>query len=94
MPWREARSWGAAVFGVHSVARGEGAGDVRERTLGPPCSLALMAGREPAPEELAAAEVVAAVLGARWELRDGQGDPPGMHDFDVISRMDAASRWR
>jgi hypothetical protein len=43
-----------------------------------------MAGREPAPEELAAAEVVAGVLCGRWELRDGEGDPPGMHDFDVI----------
>jgi hypothetical protein len=43
-----------------------------------------MAGREPAPEELAAADVVAEALGGRWELRDGEGDPPGMHDFDVI----------
>jgi hypothetical protein len=43
-----------------------------------------MAGREPAPEELAAADVVADALGGRWELRDGEGDPPGMHDFDVI----------
>ena len=43
-----------------------------------------MAGREPAPEELAAANIVADALGGRWELRDGEGDPPGMHDFDVI----------
>ena len=43
-----------------------------------------MAGREPAPEELAAANVVAAALGGRWESRDGEDDPPGMHDFDVI----------
>jgi hypothetical protein len=33
---------------------------------------------------LAAADVVAEALGGRWELRDGEGDPPGMHDFDVI----------
>jgi hypothetical protein len=43
-----------------------------------------MAGREPAPEELAAADVVAGALGGRWESRDGEDDPPGMHDFDVI----------
>jgi len=43
-----------------------------------------MAGREPAPEELAAADIIADALGARWESRDGEGDPPGMHDFDVI----------
>jgi len=42
-----------------------------------------MAGREPAPEELAAAEVVAGALGGRWESRDGEDDPLGMHDFDV-----------
>ncbi len=43
-----------------------------------------MAGREPAREELAAANVVAGALCGRWESRDGEGDPPGMHDFDVI----------
>ena len=43
-----------------------------------------MAGREPAPEELAAADIVAGALGGRWKSRDGAGDPPGMHDFDVI----------
>ncbi|HYB27956.1 MAG TPA: hypothetical protein VEF89_15165 [Solirubrobacteraceae bacterium] len=43
-----------------------------------------MAGREPAPEELAAADVVADAVGGHWESRDGEGDPPGMHDFDVI----------
>jgi hypothetical protein len=43
-----------------------------------------MAGREPAPEELAAADLVAIALGGRWESRDGEDDPPGMHDFDVI----------
>ena len=43
-----------------------------------------MAGREPAPEELAAADVVVGALGGRWESRDGEDDPPGMHDFDVI----------
>jgi hypothetical protein len=45
-----------------------------------------MAGRVPAPEELAAADIVARALGGRWESRDGEGDPPGMHDFDVILR--------
>jgi hypothetical protein len=43
-----------------------------------------MAGREPAPEELAAADVIADALGGRWESRDGEDAPPGMHDFDVI----------
>jgi hypothetical protein len=43
-----------------------------------------MAGREPAPDELAAADVVAGALGGRWESRGGEGDPPGMDDFDVI----------
>lgn len=43
-----------------------------------------MAGREPAAEELAAVDVVAGTLGGRWESRDGENDPPGMHDFDVI----------
>jgi hypothetical protein len=33
---------------------------------------------------LAAADVVVGVLGGRWESRDGEDDPPGMHDFDVI----------
>jgi len=43
-----------------------------------------MAGREPTPEELAAADVIADALGGRWESRDGEDAPPGMHDFDVI----------
>jgi hypothetical protein len=33
---------------------------------------------------MAAADLVAVALGGRWELCDGEGDPPGMHDFDVI----------
>jgi hypothetical protein len=43
-----------------------------------------MAGREPAPEELAAADIVSGALGGRWESRDAEDDPPGMHDFDVV----------
>jgi hypothetical protein len=43
-----------------------------------------MAGRGPAREELAAADVVAGALGGHWESRDGARDPPGMHDFDVM----------
>jgi hypothetical protein len=43
-----------------------------------------MAGREPTPEELAAADVVADALGGRWESCDGEDAPPGIHDFDVI----------
>jgi hypothetical protein len=43
-----------------------------------------MAGRGPAREELAAADVVAGALGGHWESRDAAGDPPGMHDFDVM----------
>ena len=33
---------------------------------------------------MAAADVVAGALGGCWKSRDGEGDPPGMHDFDVI----------
>jgi hypothetical protein len=43
-----------------------------------------MAGREPRPDELAAADVVARALGGRWEWLDGKDAPPGMHDFGLI----------
>jgi hypothetical protein len=36
-----------------------------------------MAGREPTPEELATADVVADALGGRWESRDGEDIPSG-----------------
>lgn len=43
-----------------------------------------MAGRDPRPDELAAADLVANALGGRWQTRDGESDPDGMYDFDVI----------
>lgn len=42
-----------------------------------------MAGREPGPEELSAAEIVVGVLGGSYVSRDGVGAPDGMHEFDV-----------